>query len=211
MNTTIEELEQWIRAPKESEGLEFKAARSGFHGPKLLDYCVAIANEGGGKLILGVTDKRPRTVVGTNAVNDTQGMQKKILDTLNFDVRVEEVIHPDGRVVICHIPSRPIGTPLEHDGRYLMRSGEELRSMRPERLREIFAEGRPEWLMRIAREHCSTAEVISLLDTQVYFDLLVKPYPTNRAAVLEKFEGEKLIIEDTNGYSITNLGAILFG
>ena len=211
MNTTIDELEQWMRAPNESEGLEFKAARSGFHGPKLLDYCIAIANEGGGKLILRVTDKRPRAVVGTKAVNDTQGMQKKILDTLNFDVRVEEVLHPAGRVVICHIPSRPIGTPLEHDGRYLMRSGEELRSMRPERLREIFAEGRPDWLMRIAKAHCSTAEVISLLDTQVYFDLLAKPYPTNRPAVLEKFENEKLIIEDTNGYSITNLGAILFG
>ena len=55
MGTTIEELEQWMQAPTESEGLEFKAARSGYDGGKLLDYCVAIANEGRGKFILGVT------------------------------------------------------------------------------------------------------------------------------------------------------------
>ena len=34
---------------------------------KLVNYCVALANEGGGKIILGVTDERPRSVVGTTA------------------------------------------------------------------------------------------------------------------------------------------------
>ena len=113
--TTIEELEQWLKAPKEVEGLEFKAARSSYDGQKLLDYCIAIANEGGGKFVLGVTDKLPRRVLGTPAVSDPAGMQKKILDTLHFDVRVEEIKHPDGRVIVCHIPSRPPATPLEHD------------------------------------------------------------------------------------------------
>lgn len=208
--TNIEELEQWMRVPRETEGLEFKAAENGFHGGRLLDYCIAIANEGGGKLILGVSDKLPRRVVGTRAVNDPQGMQRKILDTLNFDVRVEEIVHPSGRVIVCHIPSRPPATPLHHDGRYWMRSGEELRPMPPERLREIFEEGKPDWLMRIARSGCSASEVISLLETQTFFDLLGQPYPTNRAAVLQRFEGEKLIVEDGDGYSISNLGAILF-
>lgn len=35
--TTIEKLEQWMEAPKEVEGLEFKAARSSYDGRKLLD------------------------------------------------------------------------------------------------------------------------------------------------------------------------------
>ena len=35
MPTTIEELEQWMQAPKEVEGLEFKAAKSGYSGEKL--------------------------------------------------------------------------------------------------------------------------------------------------------------------------------
>ena len=78
MSTTIEELERWMQAPKESEGLEFKAARTAFDGGRLMDYCVGIGNDGGGKLILGVTNTPPREVVGTAAVNDTQEMQKKI-------------------------------------------------------------------------------------------------------------------------------------
>lgn len=209
MATTIEQLEQWMQVPKEIEGLEFKAARSSYDGDKLMDYCVGIANDGGGKLILGITDKPPRRVVGTRAVNDPAGMQKKVLDTINFDVRIEEVIHPDGRVVICHIPKRPPGTPLHHDGKYLMRSGEELRSMTPEHLREIFDEGKPDWLTRSARDNCSASDVVQLLDTQSYFDLLNLPYPMSRGGVLERFESEKFIV-DEGDYSVTNLGAVLF-
>jgi ATP-dependent DNA helicase RecG len=208
--TTIEELEQWMKIPKETEGLEFKAARTGFHGDKLMDYCVGIANDGGGKLVLGVTNTPPREVVGTTAVNDTQEMQKKILDKLHFEVKIEEILHSKGRIVVCHIPTRPPATPLHHDGRYLMRSGEELRAMSPDRLREIFEEGKPDWLMRSARSGRSASEVITLLDIPTYYRLLRQSEPSNRTVVLERFESEKLIIEDGNGYSITNLGAILF-
>ncbi|MGH9872956.1 MAG: AlbA family DNA-binding domain-containing protein [Pyrinomonadaceae bacterium] len=153
MPTTFEELEQWMQVPKETEGLEFKKAKDNYSGEKLMNYCVAIANERGGKFILGVTDDLPRKVTGTNAVSNCQGMQRKILDTLRFDVRVEELQHPDGRVVIFHIPSRPIGMALEYKGKYLMRSGEDLRPMPPERLRAIFDEGKPDWLMQATREH----------------------------------------------------------
>jgi ATP-dependent DNA helicase RecG len=210
MLTSIEELENWMQAPTESEGLEFKAARTGFDGHNLLDYCVGIGNDGGGKLILGVTDKPPREVVGTTAINNLQGMQKKILDTLHFEVKIEEIKHPQGRVVVCHIPGRPIGTPWHHSGRYLMRSGEELRSMSPDRLREIFSEGKPDWLMQPAREDCTAPDVIRILDTQIYFDLQKNPYPTNQAAVITRLESERFIREDFGGYAITNLGAVLF-
>lgn len=91
-----------------------------------------------------------------------------------------------------------------------MRSGEDLRPMTPERLREIFDEGKPDWLLRTAREGCSASDVIRLLDAQIYYDLLKQIYPTNRTAVLDRFEQEKLISEDSRGYSITNLGAVLF-
>lgn len=209
MATTVEQLEEWMQVPKEIEGLEFKAARESYSGGKLMDYCVGIANDGGGKLILGVTDKPPRRVVGTPAVSDPAGMQKKILDTINFDVRIEELKHPDGRVVICHIPKRPLGTPLHHDGKYLMRPGEELRSMTPEHLRQIFDEGKPDWLMRSARDGCSASDVVRLLDTEAYHKMLDIPYPF-RGAVLKRFEMERLIVAVGKGYSITNLGAILF-
>ena len=137
-------------------------------------------------------------------------MQKKILDKLHFEVKIEEVTHPKGRVVICHIPSRPPGQPFHHDGRYLMRSGEELRAMSPDRLREIFEEGKPDWLMQTAQTGCSASDVISLLDTQTYFQRLGQPYPATPRRILERLIGDKLVVEDSVDYSITNLGAVLF-
>ena len=58
-------LEAWMK-DKEGENLEFKSARGGFHSENLAKYCCALANEGGGRIILGVTDARPRQVVFTS-------------------------------------------------------------------------------------------------------------------------------------------------
>lgn len=63
----LETLEGWLNAPVENERLEFKQAKNQFDTNKLLKYCVALANERGGHFILGVTDKRPRKIVGSQA------------------------------------------------------------------------------------------------------------------------------------------------
>jgi len=55
---TIEEL---LDAP-EGENFEFKEAKNSYEFDKLVKYSCALANRGGGKIILGVTDKRPRKV-----------------------------------------------------------------------------------------------------------------------------------------------------
>lgn len=55
MSVTLEKLEVWMKA-KEDEHLEFKEAQRRFDFEKLVRYCAAIANEDGGKIILGVTD-----------------------------------------------------------------------------------------------------------------------------------------------------------
>jgi ATP-dependent DNA helicase RecG len=44
--TTLEQLEEWLQAPREVEQLEFKAARTQFDGDRLMDYCVGIGNDG---------------------------------------------------------------------------------------------------------------------------------------------------------------------
>src|SRR5438132_11945788 len=103
--TKLEELTRWMNAPRETENLEFKEARNQYDSTKLFRHCVALANEGGGKLILGVTDLPPRRVIGTNAFRPPEGIQSKIFDKLRVRVEVEELGHPDGRVVIFHVPS----------------------------------------------------------------------------------------------------------
>ena len=117
MKTTLQQLKKWIRLA-ESEHLEFKQAGRQFDSEKLTRYCVALANEGGGKLILGVTDKPPRQVAGTEAFPDVGKTQAQLLDRLHLRIDVEEMVHPDGRIVVVHVPSRPIGRPVEYRGAY---------------------------------------------------------------------------------------------
>jgi ATP-dependent DNA helicase RecG len=211
MTPSIEELEGWMNVPAEHENLEFKAATAGggIHGERIFKYCIAISNEGGGKLILGVSNERPRKVVGTRAAIEPAGMQKKILDTLHFLVRVEELIHPDGRVVIFHIPSRDQGTARQYEGAYWMRSGEELKPMTPERLKEIFEEGKSGWLEGYSLTGLNAEEVVELLDVQTFFTLLGISYPSEREAVIGRLVSERLVDSSGSGLSIRRLGALL--
>jgi ATP-dependent DNA helicase RecG len=43
MTTSIADLERWLRAPREDEHLEFKAAKNSFDQEKALEYFVALA------------------------------------------------------------------------------------------------------------------------------------------------------------------------
>lgn len=206
---TVDEINRLITTPREHERLEFKEAKSQFDAEKLIKYCVAIANEGGGKLLLGVTDKPPRQVVGTQAFGNLGDIKKRIVEALRIRVEIEEIAHPNGRVLVFEIPSRPAGTALAFEGAYLMRAGESLMPMTDDLLRRIFDEGRPNFVTRIAAKDISADEVISLLDTQTFFDLLKLPYPTNREGVLARCISENLLLSENERYSITNLGALL--
>lgn len=210
MPITVAQIDAWRTAQSEHQNLEFKEAKNQFDNRKLYKYCVALANEGGGFLLLGVEDKLPRRVVGTSAFNDPIDMAAKMFQALGFRVDIEEVMHPHGRVVVFTIPARPRGTAFQFEGAYLMRAGEELDPMSEDRLRTIFAEGQPDWLSGVALAGCDDDQVVQLLDTQSYFDLLHLPYPANRSGVLERFKAERFIERDGGKWAIANLGAILF-
>ncbi len=128
----------------EEEHLEFKEAKRDFDAFKLVRYCAALANEGGGHLVLGVTDKRPRRVVGSQAFPDLGATKHQLVDRLRLRIEAEAVEHPDGRVVVFTVPRRPIGSPIPVDGTYLMRSGGSLVAMTPDFLQRIFAEAQPD-------------------------------------------------------------------
>ncbi len=209
---TLETLEQWLNAPAETERLEFKEAKRQFDTTKLLRYCVALSNEGGGHLVLGVTNRPPRPVVGTQAfatTTDLNHIKAYIVEKLRFRVEAIELSHPNGRVLIFEIPPRPVGQPRAIDGAYLMRAGEDLVAMTPDVLKAIFAEDQQDWFSQPARSDASPDDVIALLDTQTYFELLGIPYPTHRGAVLERLQSQDLIQRIAQGWTITNMAAIL--
>jgi len=124
----------------EDERCEFKAARSHFDFPKLADYCAALSNEGGGVLVLGVSDAPPRHVVGTHAFRSLQKTVADVTQQLRIKIAAAESSIDGKRVVTFHVPGHPIGQPIAFNGRYLMRGGEGLVPMTTDQLKRIMDE-----------------------------------------------------------------------
>lgn len=151
MTVTLQQLQQWLTS-REDEHLEFKEAKNNFHFDKLVKYCAALANEGGGSIVLGVTDKRPRRVVGSSVFPDLERTKAGLIDRLRLRIDAHELAHADGRVVVFTAPSRPIGVPIAIEGAYWMRAGEDLAPMTPDMLRRIFDEAGPDFSAEVCRE-----------------------------------------------------------
>lgn len=157
---TIAELKQL----KESEDkVEFKAAKHNFsyagseHKSQeerrrcFLGYIVGFANEGGGMLVLGMADKTPHDVVGSDFAKDKIGaLEDDVYSRLGIRVRMEELFDENGlRVLVTHIPSRPVGKMLKFEGVPLMRVGESLRNMSDEEMFAILSEQEPDFSAKI--------------------------------------------------------------
>jgi ATP-dependent DNA helicase RecG len=211
MPISVDQIDEWRQLPKETEHIEFKEAKTQFDYTDLLRYCIAIANEGGGHLLLGIQNKIPRMIVATSAINDPGAMAEKIFNKLHFRVQVEAVAHPEGRVVVLSIPSRPMGRPLELDGAYWMRVNSSLVPMSPDQIHAIIAENNPEWSDEPSLTGLGSARVLDLLDTPVFFKLLDKPYPESDRGVIDKLLNYGLIEEKpmSASFAIRRLGAIL--
>ncbi|MFN0313952.1 MAG: helix-turn-helix domain-containing protein [Burkholderiales bacterium] len=209
MATTPAQIDLWRAVSSEHQRLEFKEAKTQFDNRKLYEYCVPLANEGGGHLLLGIADKPPRAVVGTSAFNDPVAMAEKLFGAVGFRVEIEAVAHPEGRVLVFHVPSRLRGTAYHLDGKYLMRAGETTAPMSEDQLRRIFAEGGPDWLEEHTRKGLDRQEVVDLLDTQTFFELLRLPYPTDQAGVLERLTKERMIDLADGSFAIRRIGALL--
>jgi ATP-dependent DNA helicase RecG len=193
---------------REDEHLEFKEAKSHFDFEMLVKYCAAIANEGGGRMILGVTDAPPRRVVGSHAFEPIERTKAGLIERLRLRIDAEELAHPDGRVVVFEIPSRPIGIAIEYKGAYWMRGGEELVPMTPDLLRRIFDENHPD----------SSAELCPKVGIQ---ELDATAIETFRAGWIQKSKRTELadlsaaqLLSDAElvvDGQVTNAALILFG
>ena len=83
MNTLLDELQELLLIHSENERIEFKEAKLDFSFDKLAKYCAALSNEGGGKIILGVSDKKPRLIVGTQAFIDLNRCKLSLIQKLH--------------------------------------------------------------------------------------------------------------------------------
>ena len=193
----------------EDEHIEFKKAESSFDFDKLVDYSIALANEHGGSIVLGITDKKPRRIVGTSAyLDDLAKIKERLIAQVRLRIDVEEVPCPEGRVLVFHVPSRPIGMPIGRNGTYLMRAGGALTGMSPDMLKRIFDEAEPDF----SAELCPKA-TIDDLDPQALGEFRARwALKSGNDRIKELSDGQ--LLEDAElavGGTLTYAALILFG
>jgi len=133
---TIEELLE----AKEGERFQFKEAKTRFDSNEAARCCCALANCGGGKLVFGITDKRPRQVVGSKAFDQPERTRKGLVDKLHVMVDFQLYDHEGKRILVFDVASRPFGLPVQVDGVAWWYEGDSLVPMAEEMRRAIYAE-----------------------------------------------------------------------
>lgn len=160
--STIEELQ---KLSEREDHVEFKKAEHNYPfagGQKtdprdrrhcVLGYVVALANERGGRLVLGMANARPHKVVGSDfAVNETGNLEDEIYERLHIRVRTEELYdEKQRRVLVINVPSRPVGKALRFEGVPLMRVGESLREMDDAEYFSVISEQDPDFSSRVCK------------------------------------------------------------
>jgi ATP-dependent DNA helicase RecG len=129
-----------------------------------------------------------------------------------IEVEIFELFIEDKLVTVFQIQSA-INQPTNFTHKAYIRVGSITRFLKefPEKERKIWNKMPNHFFEKsIALQVDTAVDVVELLDTQCYYELLKIPYPSTREAVIERFISEKFIIENYQGFAITNLGAILF-
>jgi ATP-dependent DNA helicase RecG len=112
----------------------------------ILGYVIAICNELGGYLVIGMGDKDPHEVTGTSQCVDAIGdLEAKIYRDTNIRTSVYELFENEKRVLVIEIPSRPAGRVFKFEDVPLMRVGEELKPMSDEVYLKIINEQEPDF------------------------------------------------------------------
>ena len=211
-----------LKKLRESEDhVEFKAARHEypFAGGKrtepkerrhcVLGYVVALANEKGGKLILGMADHYPHEVVGSDFAEGKVGnLEDEIYSRLGIRVKTEELYENGLRVLVIEVPSRPIGRLLKFEGVALMRVGESLREMSDTEMFSILSEQEPDFSAKI----CENLKIKDLDKTAI--NILKQKYSAKQEnPIFQNLSTSQLLsdLDLAKGSKLTYAALILLG
>ena len=151
----LKDLKKAMVLPKETERLEFKQSTgSKIDWHEVSDYCAVISNEGGGSLILGVTDKLPRKFVGVGApLIDVDEAKKNLRDWTTLRVEICPIKEGQKTAYSFVAPPRPPRRPISSRSKYQVRAGSHLRTMTPDELAAILNEGEAATLSPVTSLH----------------------------------------------------------
>jgi len=141
---------QELMKENECPSVEFKP--SVLSRKELAEYAVGIGNAGGGRIIMGISDKPPRRILPLKRLSEEElrRILDSVMDSALIHIKIDQLNTPGGTVLIANIPPRPRGMPFHtRDGKYLIRYGEELRGMTIPELDAIRKEAGLEFSSRI--------------------------------------------------------------
>ena len=208
--------------PSENEWIEFK---QNFHSCEeigevisALSNATCIHGRPFGYLIFGIKDET-YTVVGTDfkAKSHKKGNEElenwlvsRLNPRINFSIH-EFDYEKDKHISLFIIPAAQ-NRPVTFLHQAYIRVGSYTRKLIDfeEKERKIWKAGTYRLEDEIAKSNLSSSEIIGLLSTETYFELMKIPYPSYQMGVIEKLLSEQLIVKEKSNYGITKLGALLF-
>jgi ATP-dependent DNA helicase RecG len=125
---------------KEGEPYQFKEAKNRFDFEEAVKICCALSNCGGGRFVLGISDKRPRKVVGSQAFEQPERTRKGLIDRLHIGVDFQLFETDKGNVLVFEVAAHPIGLPVQDKGIVWWYEGDSHIPMPQNLLRDIYAE-----------------------------------------------------------------------
>ena len=91
-------------------------------------------------MVFGITDKRPRSVVGSHAFEQPERTRRRLIDKLKISVDFQLFDYDGKRVLVFDVARRPLGLPIQINGIAWWYEGDSLIPMPEEIRRRIYEE-----------------------------------------------------------------------
>lgn len=220
LENIVKLIDELKRQPSETEWVEFKLNHQ--TPERIGEYISALANsaclhqideaylvfgiENGTHKVKGTTFE-PRKTKGKGAEDLEPWLYRNLKPSIDF--KIQEVAHPDGRLVIFFIQPAFSG-PVKFLEKSWIRIGSSKKSLSefPEK-EAIIWDRRTPFETKIAKEDVVESKIIELLDFDQYFHLTKEARPKTQEGIIEKLLQEKFLIKKKGKLHISNLGAIL--
>ena len=217
----IELLNELVKQPTESEWVEFKL---NFHSEQEIGERIsalangaAIHNQDFGYLVFGIEDKthiiKGTTFKPKQHKKGNEELEHWLAQRLDprIDFRIHEFAYDATRKIAVFVIPSAQNRPVDFLHNSYIRVGSITRKLSEfsEKEAKIWRKKSKSYEQEIAKDNLTASDVIRLLSTETYFDLMKLPYPSNQNGVIEKLINENIVLK-SQGYAVTNLGAILF-
>ena len=172
-----------------------------------------------GYIVFGVNNETLK-VVGTDLHATRKRIGNEELESwlstrlnprIDFEIIDEFDYEDKGHVCVFKIPATTT-QPVSFLHEEYVRVGSTTRKLKdfPQKEAKIWKNGQKALEKIIVKEKLPITQVLSLLSSETYFDMMKLPFPSDSTGIIDRLLAEKIVVTDEVGYSITELGALLF-